>query len=265
MYIAFVMPAHGPVMKKHSVEENEALTQKLTEELKLAARWGGLLPRTDGRRLTDTLSSDEAKLHEMAIQGNLDADDRLRAQAHVRLLLLLFAIESDENYADRKLSNIEQEYLHRILKDGRRVRPVRKRGRDRSALVDRNRRIVYFVKWVVNRGYDATRNRASIDRGGDPSACAIVADAMSRRGFPMTERAVEAIWEKRERGRQYPRHRRDWNEDDADRAALGIGRFIELPEAAKERDRAWLRTHPADEAFGNPSPRPGLPDASPKK
>lgn len=252
-------------MKKHSAEEIEALTRELADELKLAATFGGLRPRADGRTFTKPLPDDQGNLLELAYQGDVDADDRLRLMVRTRLALLMTALEGNECYAELKFSAAENRYLHDLLSRPRTTSIPRKRGRDRTAHLDRNRRIVYFVKWVMKRGYAPTRNRASIDKDGEPSACAIVADALRRRGFSMSERNVEAIWEKRGPERQYPRQGWERDDDDMERAALGILSYVELPEEARERGRAWLRAHADDDPRGNTGPRLRLDEASPKK
>lgn len=86
-----------------------------------------------------------------------------------------------------------REYLQGLLQI-RQVRLNKKIGRGREANGARDLFIAKAVYGVTQMGYRPTRNRATKDKEGAPSACSIVATALADLGVPMGEAAVEKIW-----------------------------------------------------------------------
>jgi hypothetical protein len=64
---------------------------------------------------------------------------------------------------------------------------------------ERNFCIVTLVGSLSSAGFAPTRNRAAQDKDGPPSGCSIVAEALTRVGRSMTERAVEEVWADRDK------------------------------------------------------------------
>lgn len=72
-----------------------------------------------------------------------------------------------------------------------------KAERGRHANRHRDLAIAIAVRFVRERGFNPTRNRANHKKQGNKSACAIVTAAIARAGVVLLdESAVEKIWEK---------------------------------------------------------------------
>jgi hypothetical protein len=71
-------------------------------------------------------------------------------------------------------------------------------GRSRPTTTSRDAQILQAVLLVLqHERFKPTRNRDKHDQPGGESACAVVAVALQRIGKPMSEAAVEKIWQRR--------------------------------------------------------------------
>jgi hypothetical protein len=69
-------------------------------------------------------------------------------------------------------------------------------GRSRPTQHGRDGAIAVAVLLMVARGYKPTRNSEKHGKPENPSACAIVARALRRLRHPVTESAVEKVWQR---------------------------------------------------------------------
>jgi hypothetical protein len=87
------------------------------------------------------------------------------------------------------------ERLRAMMWPGMRAVPL---GRSRPTTSSRDIQILQAVLLALrHERFKPTRNRDKHDQEGGESACAIVAVALRRLGKPMTESAVEKIWQRR--------------------------------------------------------------------
>ncbi|MGY4285790.1 hypothetical protein ACVWXO_005010 [Bradyrhizobium sp. LM2.7] len=216
--------------------ETEAIIAELTQMLGVPYRLGGFKPTTDRKRVNRLLPHDEAQLFGMA-----HAQEALRRGIEVAFVFGT-ALDPD-GLRSIELSEIQVSYLKWLMRESSAstTKPSRGRGRP-SVLQDRNQKIVAAIEWVVGKGIPRTRDRATADKGGSLSACAIVAEALRRLGLHMSERNIEDIWAHKD---PVPVHRPHWASTDAQAklALAGIPELIGLPDDERARIDARLKQY----------------------
>jgi len=231
----------GEMARTRNPAEIEAIIVELTTMLGLPYRLGGFKPTTDRKRVNRRLPNDEAQLFGMAQSGDLDAQEALRRGIEVAFV---FGTAPDpDGLRSIALSEIRVSYLKWLMRESSASTTKPSRGRVRPKLLQvRNEGIVAAIEWVVGKGIPPTRERATADKGGLLSACAIVAEALRRLGLHMTERNIEDIWAHRD---PVPVHRPHWASTDAEaRLALaGIPELIGLPDDERARIDARLKQY----------------------
>ena len=177
---------------RHTGERIETITQEVVRRLRLSVRLGVFSPQKSNRASFRRRKDDPNVLLEMARLGDVDAEHKLRVLARIELTL-------DLAREDCKISRPVLQYLCELLRrDETRPNSRAKRGRSKRALLQRDQGIVLTVRQVCwEHGFAATRNREPSGEAPGASGCSIVADALTRLGIRMTERAVEAIWARR--------------------------------------------------------------------
>jgi hypothetical protein len=138
-------------------------------------------PTHDPNELRDLYSNDLDALFKMAREGDAEAD-----------LVLRQSVMEDRKKGP--LTRQKQEVLGWLLLA---QPPESSAPRDPHELTDRNFLIATVVYRITALGFTPTRSRArTADRA---SACQITAMALEKLGMPMTERAIERVWEKNKR------------------------------------------------------------------
>jgi len=90
-------------------------------------------------------------------------------------------------------------FLMVVLRSRYEAPPERTRQFSMDKNFERNFCIVTLVSKLSSCGFAPTRNRAAQDKDGQPSGCSIVAEALTRIGKAITERAVEEVWADRDK------------------------------------------------------------------
>ena len=122
---------------------------------------------------------DDEKGHDLiqkAMDGDTDAD------------AVLCGIAARFVLARREMPTHLHQYTFFVLMNRRDMPPSRPK---RHAKIGRNVSIVFAVGALQNFGFHPTRNRATF---AQRSGCSIVAEALSKMGFPINEAGVEEVW-----------------------------------------------------------------------
>jgi hypothetical protein len=133
-------------------------------------------PMRDPNELLDLYSNDLDALFKMAREGDAEADLVLRQSIL-------------EDVKKGPLARQKYDVLDWLLLA---QPPESSAPRDPHELTDRNFLIATVVYRITALGFTPTRNRART--ADSASACQITAMALKKLGLPMTERAIERVW-----------------------------------------------------------------------